>query len=500
MFTELFNLLCGCCMQAMAADDSLSLLALPHPCLLAVQCCVDDTRSVLRAAAAHSRLRRAAVEALSSISASDLQQQHIDSLLLYLAKHGQHVRRLALHGRRYDAVQLRELPPSLTKLDSLQLAGMTLQLQPVLGGAQGVLTAGFPLTLLELSRCTVLEGEQALAYALMQLPDLEQLKVTAAHAAYPTFLTDALPHLQKLTCLLLKDVLCHNRSNSSDPSAALQPLQALTRLPDLQLVQSCFGPHVGQSCFVTADMLSGANQLTCLVLSGAQLFAPRALAGKTQLQHLTLTGCRFEPAAGVAELLSELQHLTQLTHLDLTNSCRQRGDPIGPGPPPAAYASLTASSRLQYLDVSRNRLPSAAWQYMCPPGRTLPQLRHLDISHFSEAVPDTSALVSCCPSLQSLWSSMPCSTAQLAPLQQLTGLHTLIAGDGYYDDLEGVQALCQLTGLQDLDLRWARAAEARILQLTHLTRLTALEFLQYTIYQDDAEFYELRCDPQVSWG
>jgi hypothetical protein len=61
----------------------------------------------------------------------------------------------------------------------------------------------------------------------------------------------------------------------------------------------------------------------------------------------------------------------------------------------------------------------------------LPQLQYLDISFAKEAdgsaaVPDTSALVSCCPGLQSLKVlSIPCSTAQLAPLQQLTGLHTL---------------------------------------------------------------------------
>jgi hypothetical protein len=59
----------------MASDDdsATQLLALPNPCLLAVmQCCADDSRSLLGAATAHSRLQRAAVEALSSIAAGQL--------------------------------------------------------------------------------------------------------------------------------------------------------------------------------------------------------------------------------------------------------------------------------------------------------------------------------------------------------------------------------------------------------------------------------------------
>jgi hypothetical protein len=225
-------------------------------------------------------------------------------------------------------------------------------------------------------------------------------------------------------------------------------------------------------CVVAPESLSGVDQLTRLVVS-LQRFNTHALAGKTQLQHLALRHCSFVPEAGVAQLLLELQHLTQLTHLDLTNSCQWRGDAGGPSPAPAAYASLTASSRLQHLDFSHNTLPSAAWQYMCPPGRTLPQLRYLNISYIQEAggtwvLPDTSALVSSCPGLLALRTSMPCSTAQLAPLQQLTGLTTLVMGSGYTDDFEGVQALCQLTGLQDLDLWAARTTDARILQLTQL--------------------------------
>jgi hypothetical protein len=478
----------------MASDTSTSrLLALPDHCLLAVmQHCADDTRSVPSAATAHTRLQQAAVAALSSTAPKQLDQARADSLLLYLAKHGQHVRSLALHGQRFD-VQLLQLPPSLTKLESLQLEGMRLQLQPGSDGTQGVLRAGLPLTRLELNECTLLDGGQGLAAALMQLPDLQHLGFERLYDKQRrgTFPTDVLTHLTKPTCLKLQDMECRNSCSSSDPSAALQPLQNLTRLADLELSRLY--------CCVAADNLSRADQLTRLVVS-EQPFQPHALAGKTQLQHLTLERCSFAPDTGVAQLLSELQQLTQLTqltHLDLYYSCRWFPEEDGPSPLPAAYASLTASSQLQHLDFHSNTLPSAAWQYMCPPGRTLPQLTHLDIGFVKEAdrssaLPDTSTLVSCFPGLHTLRTNLPCTTAQLAPLQRLTGLHTLVVGAERADELEGVQTLCQLAGLQDLQLWGTRAAaEARFLQLTQLTGLTAFSFLQ------GVTGWELRWNPQV---
>jgi hypothetical protein len=496
----------------MASDTSTSpLLALPDSCLLAVmQCCASDTHSVLSAATAHSRLQRAAVAALSSITA---EEPGADSLLEYLEKHGQHVCSLDLCEPCRGNAQLEELPPSLTKLDSLQLKGIVLQLQPD-GDAQGVLRAVFPLTRLEISSCSLLDGAQGLAAALAQLPDLQHLSVDdvrdedgrAVHVR-----TAVLTQLTKLTSLKLGDIACQGRnsssdsdsdsdssnsdSSSSDLGAALQPLQVLTRLADLQLSPVNSMPP---GCVLTADMLSGAVSLTRLGLTCVK-FEPRALAGKTQLQHLTLQSCRLGTWAELAQLLSELQNLTQLTHLDLGALRGGWGGQDVPYPPPAAYASLTASSQLQHLGFHSNTLPSAAWQYMCPPGRALPQLQYLDIGFVKEAdrssaLPDTSALVSCCPGLQTLKISIPCSTAQLAPLQRLTGLHTLVVGAGHADDLEGVQVLCQLTGLEELDLWVARRAQAHILQLTQLTGLTALMFAHSGGYK------KLRCNPQVSWG
>jgi hypothetical protein len=59
-------------------------------------------------------------------------------------------------------------------------------------------------------------------------------------------------------------------------------------------------------------------------------FEPCVLAGRSQLQNLVLGDCSFVPGAGVAQLLSELQHLTQLTRLYLGKSCMSVG---GSSPP-----------------------------------------------------------------------------------------------------------------------------------------------------------------------
>jgi hypothetical protein len=68
------------------------LLQLPDPCLVAVlRCCADDPCSLFSAARAHSRLHQAAVLAASSISTVLHDQQQLDSVLLYLNSHDQHI-------------------------------------------------------------------------------------------------------------------------------------------------------------------------------------------------------------------------------------------------------------------------------------------------------------------------------------------------------------------------------------------------------------------------
>ena len=152
-------------------------------------------------------------------------------------------------------------------------------------------------------------------------------------------------------------------------------------------------------------------------------------------------------------------------------------------PPAAAFSALTASSKLQHLDLNRCMLPAAVWQHVFAAGRQLPQLRYLNIGHVTKAssgaaaaaAPEGSRLVSCCPGLQHLdVQQLQYSAEGLAPLQRLSELHTLRLAT---NSGEGLEAVSQLTGLQELYLvAGCAAADRLLLQLTQLKQLTSLDF------------------------
>ena len=183
-----------------------------------------------------------------------------------------------------------------------------------------------------------------------------------------------------------------------EASPALQPLQALTRLVDLRIEYL--------NDVVTSSVLSGMQHLTRLELSFCVEMEPDGLAGKTKLQHLCLRECEIVGgAAGGAQLLSHLQPLQQLTRLDLWFSLPAVE---GSNPPASAYAALTASSKLQQLNIGACTLPAGVWQHMFPTGRQLPNLQSLNISCIKQPsgsyaqTPEATRLVSCCPCLHSL--------------------------------------------------------------------------------------------------
>jgi hypothetical protein len=232
-----------------------------------------------------------------------------------------------------------------------------------------------------------------------------------------------------------------------------------------------------------ANMLSGAQHLTRLELVRYLNIEPAVLAGKTRLQHLQILNCNVADAAGFAadpaQLLSHLQPLQQLTHLDISGTLLDgiRDDCA----PAVAYAALTARSRLQHLNISNCKLPAAAWQHVFCAGRQLPQLRVLIVRQLEQApgawgtAPEGSRLVSCCPGLQSLVvPAVQHSVQLLVALQGLSGLHTLHWGD-WVSAREGLEAVCQLTGLRQLSVSLPYDFEDwRVLQLTQLKQLTAL--------------------------
>jgi hypothetical protein len=262
----------------------------------------------------------------------------------------------------------------------------------------------------------------------------------------------------------------------------MQPLQGLTALVDLRL-KSQF--RLAAVFDIRASMLSGAHQLKCLQLS-ASVWEADVIAGKTKLQHLHVPGSvLIGGAAAEAQLLSHLQHMQQLTHLDMTSALRRMDDGKLAA---AAYSALTASSNLQLLSVSGCTMPEGVWQHLFPAGGQLPHLRSLNISGVRTLppgadvfvyapAPEGSRLVSCCPGLTHLnMRNLHHSTGLLIGLQGLSKLHTLCVGDDVLP-ADNWQALCQLTGLRELRVSCsahAYVAEEALLQLTRLKHLTAL--------------------------
>jgi hypothetical protein len=224
------------------------------------------------------------------------------------------------------------------------------------------------------------------------------------------------------------------------------------------------------------------------------------LAGKTRLQRLKLECCKVSGgAAGAGQLLSDLQSLQQLTHLD----CRSSMWEILP--PAVAFSALTTSSKLQHLDIRWLRLPAGVWQHVLPAGRQLPHLTHLDISHIIQEgstsippAPEGRQLVSCCPGLQSLGVvGLHFGQDLLAAMQGLRELHTLSLIADATTAADRLHGLCQLTGLRDLDLSTpTNAQEELLLQLTQLRQLTALRYTG--AYEDDRE--SLYFAAKVSWS
>jgi hypothetical protein len=131
---------------------------------------------------------------------------------------------------------------------------------------------------------------------------------------------------------------------------------------------------------------------------------PGVLAGKTRLQFFSMRACTVSGrAAGVAQLLSHMQDLQQLPHLNLGSTLNEVKQGL---PAVTAYSALTASRNLQDLDISNCILPEGAWQHLFPIGVQLPHLQSLNIAgiwHPSDKRAVGSHLVSCCPGLQRMF-------------------------------------------------------------------------------------------------
>ena len=94
---------------------------------------------------------------------------------------------------------------------------------------------------------------------------------------------------------------------------------------------------------------------------------PAALAEVPNLQHLVLRDIRLDGEATMVQFLSQLGKLSELSHLQIC------GEPLANAHlvSEAAFAALTASSKLQQLDLKNAPLPEGAWHYMFQVGWVL---------------------------------------------------------------------------------------------------------------------------------
>jgi hypothetical protein len=468
-------------MEEPPAPPPTSLLDLPDKALLSVLRCLAadrDLSSLFSAARARSTLHKLSTAALTSIDV-EANQQQLDRLQLYLSRHGQHVSSLQLRGYADDFDDLgyfetlaypvlNELPPSL---DRLVLENLQLQLLPG-GGRAGVLQAGASIKQLELCKCMLCDEppDSTFAQALSQLPQLEHIKY-ANWGSFEDFPGHVLSALQQLTSL---DVM-------QAPGDVLEFVHLVPRLRGLRASLKWTN---------STSKLSALQHLTALQLEASVIarvrFSPADLANKSQLQHLQLERVTAAGGpAGVAELMSQLQQMTQLTHLELTGCWRLLEDLDEPvmqydtrGPPAAAYAALTASNALQHLYLECNTMPAGVWQHVLPADRQLLQLRELCTSQCGTeggwTHADSVRLVSCCPNLHKLCmhNQKPMAANVLQPLLSLTALTALKAGE--LDDA-GFAAAAELTQLRQLRVWKQRSAtDAGLLQLTQLRQLTSL--------------------------
>jgi hypothetical protein len=122
-------------------------------------------------------------------------------------------------------------------------------------------------------------------------------------------------------------------------------------------------------------------------------------------------------APGTSQLLQLLARLTALRHLDLKRTYGNWPQQL------SAHSALTASSKLEVLQIRSTGMQGTVWQHVFPAGRKLPKLRSLTAleSEAPFASAHITGLVSCCTALESLEFGVASDVdAALAGLKPLT--------------------------------------------------------------------------------
>jgi hypothetical protein len=276
----------------------------------------------------------------------------------------------------------------------------------------------------------------------------------------------------------------------------------------LQLLRSLSLQGVG----LDANILDSMTQVTELQLKDV-LFDVTALGRMSQLQHLVLDECRLLPGETVdpnapsmpsqaAEAV--LSAITQLTQLQVLKVVAWRREDVQASSedcalplqtdcfvlrdaPPAAFAALTTSSRLQLLhldDAEHSLVPRGAATRMFPAGRSLKHLTALLLSpqrlqfHPRSHVlttADLQSIASSCPSLQSLHiAGLLEPGTDPSPLLQLAECRDLSVGGRAFDN-PAAGVVAQMTQLTSLT--WWCSQGFDSVGLSQLTALTNLQKL-----------------------
>jgi len=387
------------------------------------------------------------------------------------------------------------------RLRDISLTGCIVQLGPhssgyntfsgVLHGLSGLLTK------LQLRDCRIADRSSARA-AVATLTNLQRLGLqqvafdnvpTGNSAVTNEALEQTLAQLTKLQRLDVRgisdtgggpagmDVLPYP-SFTARGLAAVQHMKQLTMLlcgNDGLVLTSDTAPYLSALTALQHFEMTRPLPLFCGGLSaagGGELEAAM-LCSLPQLRHLELSEVQVLPDSpqGGADLLAALRPMTNLTTLVLANLHIDLPDPS------AAYNSLTASSKLVKVDLSRKfcQLPGGLWQLVLPAGRHLPYLQDWSMAHPATGQ-DLARLVNACPGLQRLKLVVQ-PGADLAALQAATNLQALEVWDDFPVDI--LTSLTGLAPLRRLVLGTPNSiSHADLLVVTTLRQLTAFELVR----------------------
>jgi hypothetical protein len=381
----------------------------------------------------------------------------------------------------------------LPKLQQLQISYCQVSTaEPILQLSRLISLTRLKLSSLKISNSSeqveMQELGRALCTLLPRLPQLQDFELDAELDSDQ--LRSVVRQLSTLRSLSSLDItIPESVEPAGDHFAGLPAGLSRLRVADLRSRYTAdLQPLPAVLCPPLLPQLSGLQEL---VLYKAQ-FYPSVLRCMTKLKVLQLEGCDVLPAGrdSAAEFLAAVGCMTDLEEMSM------RGAVLDPDPavfrfskaPAAAYAALTASSKLRELVFDADGeppLPSGALRHMFPKGRVLPHLTMLSLegksldpeinTHWFVTAHQLTAAFAACPALRSLHICSTLKPGDLTPLLQLPqSVTTLCVGGVAFDDAAAT-VVAQLTHLGSLG--WDVSLGLTDVGLQQLTALQGLTYL-----------------------